>query len=183
MTARVLLGALFAAAIVTAAACSDSALKSVAGPSAGIAASSDASLPAGVRMVTGSAEVEQMPGAVYRNTIDGKKYPDGTVTGTLVAQISDLSAFGGDKPFTVVHRIDCLEFSEDSVWFGAEITSASSPEAVAGIERAIGQIKKIDGQDYLFSGPAQFYVRPGVTCADRPTLPLKPARQGQFSIR
>jgi hypothetical protein len=180
MTLRTVMGALLAIGISAAAACSDIASQSPTAPSPGPAGSAQ---KADVRMITGSAEVEQMPGLVYRNTIDGKKHPDGTVSGTLLAQISDLSAFGSNEHFTVVHQIDCLEFSGDSVWFGATITASSRPEAVVGLEKTIGQIKKVNGQDHLFSGPAQFYVPPGTMCTDRPVLPIAPVRQGQFAIR
>jgi hypothetical protein len=102
----------------------------------------------------------------------------------MTAQISDLSAFGLDEQLTIVHEIDCLEFSEDSVWFGATVRSMSKNlPVVPGEEKTIGQIKKVNGQDYLFSGPAHSFVPPGITCADRPNLPITPARQGQFSIR
>lgn len=53
---------------------------------------------------------------------------------------------------TVVAKITCLEFTEDA------------------------------GVDYLFSGPAVFYVPRGTKCTDRPALPIQPITAGKFNF-
>jgi hypothetical protein len=63
------------------------------------------------------------------------------------------------------------------------IRSADKSLLAPGMEATIGQIKKVNGVDYLFSGPAMFYVPPGTKCTDRPALPIQPITSGQFNIR
>jgi len=173
----VLIGTL--AAVV---ACSRTAASSPAGPSL---LEQSVSPNAGARLVTGTGEVTQMPGVVGRNTIDAKQATDGTVSGTLTGRILDLSGFGvEDGQATLNGRITCLEFFGDSVWFGAEIVSATDPTYVQPpLNVAIGQIRVSGGQSFMFSGPAVFYTAPGTTCVDRPTLPLAPVTKGGFNIR
>ena len=134
--------------------------------------------------MNGVGEVEQQLGVVHRDTIVAKMDADGSVSGSLTVRLLDLSGFGlGDIQATVIGKITCLEFSDDAVWFGATVTSTSDKSLLApGQEETIGQIKKVNGVDYLFSGPAAFYVPPGTKCTDRPALPIQPIRAGQFNI-
>lgn len=149
----------------------------------GMGASGTAS-QSNVRQVNGVGEVQQQPGVVHRDTIAGKLEADGSASGELTVRLLDLTGFGLDPGHvTVVAKITCLEFADDGVWFGATAISASDKSLLApGLEATIGQIKKINGVDYLFSGPAAFYVAPGTTCTDRPALPIQPLTSGHFNI-
>lgn len=164
--------------------CTESGRSSLTVPSAlpsglGVSPNADA------HSLNGTAEVTQMPGVTYSNTIAAKLDAAGAASGTLQVRIRDLSGFGvPDGEATVVGRITCLEFAGDSVWFGGEMYSASSKALLdPALTTTIGQVKVSNGQTYLFSGPAIFYVPPGTTCSDRPSLPIAPVTSGAFQIR
>jgi hypothetical protein len=165
-------------------ACSENARNTLTGPSA-IPGALAASPNADTHTLHGTAEVTQMPGVTYANTIEAKLNAAGEASGTLTVRILDLSGFGvPDARATVMVRIDCLEFAGDSVWFGGEVTSASDKSLLdPSITATIGQVRVTDGQSYLFSGPAPFYVPPGTTCTDRPSLPIQPVNSGGFHIK
>ncbi|HEX5217424.1 MAG TPA: hypothetical protein VFV98_18315 [Vicinamibacterales bacterium] len=175
--------AMLVATVAAIAACSTAAGVSPSAPSAG--AATGTSPQSNVRQVSGVGEVQQQPGVVHRDTIAAKREADGSASGDLTVRLLDLSGFGLDTGHvTVVGKITCLEFTEDSVWFGATMTSASDKSLLTpGLEETIGQIKKVNGVDYLFSGPAAFYVAPGTRCTDRPALPIQPLTAGRFNIR
>jgi predicted small lipoprotein YifL len=175
---------LVVAAVTLIAACSNTTPALPSGPSA-IGAASGTASQSSVRQVSGVGEVQQQPGVVHRDTIAGRKEEDGSASGQVTVRLLDLTGFGLDPGHvTVVARITCLEFTDDAVWFGATATSSSDKSLLApGLEETIGQIKKINGVDYLFSGPAAFYVAPGTKCTDRPALPIQPITSGHFDIR
>ena len=165
-------------------ACSDGARTAITAPSPATA-SAAASPNADAQSIRGSAEVTQMPGVTYGNTIEARLNAAGEASGTLVVHILDLSGFGvSDGKATLVSRIDCLEFAGDSVWFGAQVVSSSRKDLLdPSLTASIGQVKIASGKTYLFSGPALFYTAPGTTCKDRPTLPIQPVNSGGFEIR
>lgn len=166
-------------------ACSDVARNALTGPSA-VPAESAASPESDVRSLHGTAVVQQMPGVVYRNTIQARLNAVGEPSGSVTVNLLDLSGLGEsfEGKGTLISRINCLEFSGDSVWFGAEVVSSSRKELLdPALAQAIGQVKVANGQTYLFSGPAIFYTPPGTTCKDRPVLPIAPITEGHFAIK
>ena len=181
-----LVNAMFVATVLAAiAACAQGSHNQLTAPSTVVSSQAAASPSAGARTVNGSGEVTQMPGVVYRNTIDARLTEAGETSGSVTTHIIDLSGFGiADGKATLVGRITCLAFAEDTVWFGFVLTAASDKAYLdPGVGVGIGKIQKVGGQDYAFSGPAMFYVPPGTTCADRPALPMAPVRDGKFTIR
>ena len=144
-----------------------------------------ASPNADTHTLRGTAEVTQMPGVTYASTIEAKLNAAGEASGSTVTRLLDLSGFGSDLKGTVVAKIDCLEVSGDSAWFGGPVESASRKELLQdpALANTIGQVKVIDGQTYYFSGPALFYTAPGTTCKDKPALPIQPVNSGKFEIR
>ena len=165
-------------------ACSDVARNALTGPSA-VPAESAASPESDVRSLHGTAVVQQMPGVVYRNTIQARLNAAGEASGSMTVNLLDLTGFGeADGKATLVGRINCLEFSGDSVWFGSEVVTSSRPDLLdPALVKAIGQVKIANGQTSLFSGPAMFYTLPGTTCKDRPVLPIAPITEGHFAIK
>ena len=167
-------------------ACSDVARNALTGPSA-VTADSGASAEAEARALHGTAVVQQMPGVVYRNTIQARLNAAGEASGSVTVNLLDLSGLGEgfEGKATLILGINCLEFSGDSVWFGAELVSSSRKELLANpaLAQSIGQVKIANGQTYLFSGPALFYTPPGTTCKDRPVLPIAPITEGHFQIK
>jgi hypothetical protein len=163
------------------AACSEG-VRNSAWPSALSSGSSEASPGARGQTVVGSGEVTQMPGMVYRQTIDARQTADGQVSGTLTVQIEDMSAWGLTGKFTIVSQVDCLEFDGESVWFGAQPFASNDPQFLE-LGPAIGKIEKKSGQDFAFSGPAKFYAAPGTACGDRPALVTFAVSKGQYTLR
>jgi hypothetical protein len=163
------------------AACSDG-VRDCVWPSALSSGLSEASPGARGQTVVGSAEVTQMPGMVYRQTIDARRAADGQVSGTLTVQIEDMSAWGLTGKYTVVSKIDCLEFDGASVWFGAQPFASNDPQFLQ-LGPAIGKIEKKSGQDFAFSGPAKSYLAPGTACGDRPDLVTFAVSKGQYTLR
>jgi hypothetical protein len=168
------------ASIILSAACSggDRASLSPTGPVLTTLGSS-----AGDRTVSGSGVVTQRQGVVYRLTISARKGSNGETSGNMTTHIDDLTGFGVAGKFTIVGRIDCLEFGEDAVWFGGEEVAVNDPLISAPGGRIIGKIEKKNGQDYAFGGPAAFYVAPGTRCTDRPNLATFEVRDGGYQIR
>ena len=166
-------------------ACSDVARNALTGPSA-VTADSGASPEAEARTLHGTAVVQQMPGVVYRNTIQARLNAAGEASGSVTVNLIDLSGLGEgfEGKATLILGINCLEFTGESVWFGAELVSSSREELLdPALAQTIGQVKIANGQTYLFSGPALFYTPPGTTCKDRPALPIAPVTEGGFRIQ
>jgi hypothetical protein len=164
--------------------CTGNTRNAVTGPST-LASAQAASPNADARSLNGTGEVTQQPGVVHRDSIDARLTADGRASGTLTVRLLDLSGFGvEDGQATLVGRIDCLEFDGDSVWFGGVIESSSNKTYLDPVlARTIGQVKVMNEQSYLFSGPALFYTAPGTTCHDRPSVPIALVTNGSFKIR
>ena len=159
--------------------------KSATAPSegAGVSALAAPAIAIPVHFVTGSALIRQMPGLEGRNAIEARLLTGGVATGTLTANILDLSAFNRYGKYLVRGSIDCLEFDDATVWFGGKTIESNLPGTSPG-DLFIGEITdRPSGGDLAFSGPAQFYAPPGTTCHDRPALPVTPVVQGDFNVR
>ena len=121
-------------------------------------------------------------GFTLRHSISATVGAGGAVSGSVVVQIDGLAP----KQVTLVCVITCLSFDGKTAFFGGVILNSNNPEFAKPGGEVAGFITDGDGNvpDLAWSGPSDYFLLPGQTCADHPFFIAKlPLANGNFIVR